>query len=319
MLKEKFELYASQFVPGAAVDSKYLVYSIEQHPGLRLGAQSYVGGLADRFKGIVTAFLVAVATNRIFIMDWRNPFTLEPTISHAQWDWRPNSWRKDLILNHSLIQFNLIDQLKLISDRPVEEIEDKIFLGQKIVVLNINGFSWDFAQRLFPGYHALRIYKEAFEFLFKFTLPEEFNDFWATLENSREDARQLVGIHYRTGGTNNGWADEPLADWKLAERHVREGLKKAAEMGANKPTVYFATDSADAKEAVRWTNFGVPLLVSDFEIGHVERSKFDNRRPFDFAIVEFFALSRCDYIIGGKGAYWSTAAMIGGRKMAMIE
>ena len=50
--------------------------------------QHTCGGLADRFKGIVSSFLLAILSGRSFFIDFSSPFSLDDALTTRTIDWR---------------------------------------------------------------------------------------------------------------------------------------------------------------------------------------------------------------------------------------
>jgi hypothetical protein len=313
MIDDRIDRYVSRLTSNPDAARGFVVFTTDSFRGPDGTPAGYIGGLADRIKGLITSFLIAVATDRIFIVDWKRPFALEPVLQPNRWDWRPTTWLDRMGVPDAILLLHMIGRSVELEAHAAAGIEEHLLRRVRVVYLNLNGFSGELVSRLFPGSSASAVFKHAFETLFAFHSPPQFARLWAVLDKIKQAREPLVGVHLRTG-QGNGWEDPRFADWRQYEHTLRVAFAQAAKLGHVKPAYYFASDSARAKEAVRTTDWGRTVLCSDFPVAHMDRSFGMDREPFDHAIVEFMILRSCDLVIGGAGGFWSTAAMAGGRE-----
>jgi hypothetical protein len=318
MVVDAIDRYVARLTTNPEAARGFIVFTTDSFRGPDGTRAGYIGGLADRIRGLVTAFLIAVATERIFLVDWKRPFPLEPTFRPARWDWRTTTWFRHMGVPDAILLLHMIGRSAELEGRDAGEIEEHLLRRVRVVQFNLNGFPWGLVPRLFPEAGGPAIFKQAFETLFQFTSPPQFANLWAELARIRQTRQSLVGVHFRTGG-GNGWEDPNLADWRRYEEILHTAFTLAAQHGHTDPVFYFASDSLRAKEAVRATNWGRTVLCSDFSIGHTDRSFGAGREPFDHAIVEFMVLGSCDLVLGGAGGFWSAAALAGGREALSYE
>jgi hypothetical protein len=318
MSGDAFERYVARLTANPGIARGSIVYTTDSFRGPEGTRAGYIGGLADRIRGVITTFLLAVVTNRIFIVDWRRPCTLEPALRPARWDWRPGTWRDPSERPDAILLLPMIGRCSELEGWDAAAIEERLLRGVKLVEVNMNGFSWDLAAQLFPEASAPETFKRAFETLFDFHVPRPFEPLWTQIDGHKRAGGTLIGVHLRTGA-GNGWEDPVLADWRRHRDILHFAFAEAAKRGHENPVFYFASDSAQAKDAVRNTDWGRRVLSSDFPVAHVDRSLGMGREPFDHAIVEFMILRSCDLVIGAQGGFWSGAALAGGREALAYE
>ncbi len=126
--------------------AKYLIFSANRH-GINKKHRN-VGGLADRLKGIYSAFLMAVATGRIFLIDWEKPFALSDNFRPNGYDWRLEPHLKTLGNRSETFRLDMIDKRgNALNETPPDRLEQDIFGGRDSGVLNIN---WLYNDRYLP-------------------------------------------------------------------------------------------------------------------------------------------------------------------------
>jgi hypothetical protein len=309
---------ASATTQAGLANVEMLVYSTDRH-GRFAPDFMQVGGLADRFKGIVMAYLIAVYFGRAFAIDWNKPAALAPTLEHAGFDWRPSTWRNAMLGARAARHVDLIDGIGLLETLAPEDVAPLLFGRDALTYVNVNVFSHTLIKRMYPDVEPNDAFQAAFENLFRFTVPPAFASVWSEIETMRASHDGIVGVHLRTGD-GNGWNDPAMGSWEKAPDALAQAANFATEIGLNKPAFYFASDSARAKAAVRAMPFlAGPVMTVDRDIQHIDRSDIEGRDSFDFAVVEFMALARADAIIGGAGQYWFAAAMAGGKPHRRFE
>jgi hypothetical protein len=121
---------------------RYLVFTTQSFAVTPDGQvrRNIVGGFADRLKGVTTAFYLAVATGRYFMVDWTDPCPLENDLAPTPdgIDWRARF--EGLPLEPSDVQpFNLIDDRYETCSATIASGDIESIWGQRrCVVLNIN-------------------------------------------------------------------------------------------------------------------------------------------------------------------------------------
>ena len=295
-------------------NSRLLVYSTRRHSRYE-NYSMLIGGLADRLKGIISAYLFSIYTNRAFAIEWFSPCPLEPSLTHALCDWRTSTWSTPLRNPKAVRHLDLIDQVGLFETISPEEIVELLSENEQVVYINTNIFSHTLCNKMFPNFNTNEVFKAAFDSLFQFNVPHQFLEL---LQDVHNHSGNLIGVHWRTGG-GNGWDDPHMGEWSKADEAIEFALEKAKEKGLDNPVVYFATDSDKAKSKVLEREWKNKIIMATQEVGHIDKVGDNARDSFDYALTEFMILSKCDLIFGGAGQYWLSAALVGGKEATYIS
>lgn len=313
-LKQYFvERYRDHVAAQAGDDrAKYLIFSANRHAILK--SHDYVGGLADRLKGVYSAFLMAVATGRIFLIDWDTPFALSDNFSPNGYDWRLEPHLKNLGKRSETIHLDMIDKRGIaLKETPPDRLEQEIFGNRDSCVLNIN---WLYDEAYLDFFDLPpsddEAFRQVFDFLFKPLVPKGLSAEINKLDKMRRSHDALFGVHLRTGGDKDWW-DSKLDKRRSYRKLMIAAFDFAAERGSRNPLFYFASDSESAKRSVEKKNWPHDVATIPGPIQHLDRSLDMTRQGSDFTFFEFDLLRRCDGIIGGAGAFYRIAAMAGGK------
>ena len=291
--------------------AKYLIFSANRHAIHK--RHDYVGGLADRLKGIYSAFLMAVATERIFLIDWEIPFVLSDNFSPNGYDWRLEPHSKKLGKRSETIHLDMIDKRgNVLKETPPDRLEQDIFGNRDSCVLNIN---WLYDETYLDHFQLPRFEDQAFQqifnLLFKPLVSRDLSAEIKNLDRMKQSHDGLFGVHLRTGG-DKAWWDSKLDKRRSYRPLMKAAFAFAADRGSLNPLFYFASDSESAKQAVEKRDWPHDVVTIAGPIQHLDRSLDMTRQGNDFTFFEFDLLRRCDGIVGGAGAFYRIAAMAGG-------
>lgn len=299
-------------VPAADDAARYLIYSANRHAILK--DHDRVGGLADRLKGIYSAFLMAVATDRVFLIDWEAPFALSDNLRPNRYDWRLEPHLKLLARRSGFAHLDMIDKRgAALKETPPDRLEQDIFRGHHSCVLNINWlFDEAYLDRFdLPAGHD-QAFRLVFDYLFEPLVPRDLGAELKRIEEMRKAHDGLFGVHLRVGG-DSGWRDPKLDKRRSYRALMKAAFDFAAGQGSRDPLFYFASDSEAAKGSVEKRDWPHPVVTIPGPIQHLDRSVDMTREGNNFTFFEFELLRRCDGVIGGAGAFYSIAAMAGGK------
>ena len=296
-------------------NQRVLIYSINRHS--ILPGHSVVGGLADRLKGITTAFSLAFLTGRRFLIDWEEPFPLTGHLSPAHYDWRTIRFRRFIVSSHCFRHLDFIDRSEILESLSIDELDEKLFGREKLVIMNINSSRLKLIRMNMKEKYKLNVgdghlFRGVFSFLFSYEIPAAFRQADDRMKKMRSEADLVLGVHLRTGD-GNGWRDPALDDWRNFELIMQHAIDEAKRQGARAPAFYFVSDSSQAREAVRAANWPYPVHVDIEEISHIDRSVDANERSNHLTFFEFLNLAKCDRLICGYGGFAPVAAMVGAR------
>jgi hypothetical protein len=310
--------------------NKFLLFSTEFCQGEH---KRLVGGFADRLKGMLSCALLAILTDRIFLVEWVTPVALAEHFDSVNIGWgkihalagidESDIFIADAIDWENLAAFEqYIDQSEeaghLFGDRTLAKVHTNIlcisnFL-QKISLLRKTTFGC-ILERLLAEAPVPVVEKQLVRILFTFLLSyrprRHALEFWNDFSARRREG-SIIGVHFRSGG-DGAWRDGTMDDVENASL-VADRIGTVRELlFQDHPSVLITSDSvrfrADFRDLVANS---YPVISYAGELSHYERGGGD-RAGTDFAVLEFMCLSCCDYVIHGAGGFGVTAALIGGR------
>lgn len=327
---KNYSLFHNQAL-AAPVGKKFLLFSTEFY---QAGHKRLVGGFADRLKGMLSSALLAMLTNRIFLVEWVSPVALAEHFDPVNLAWgridalagidEENTFLADAIDREN---FSIFDQYieksdaagHLFGDRTLAKIHTNILsisnLLRKKSLLRKSTFG-RFLERCVQESSMPVLERELFRILFSYLLnyrPQGRTlDMWNDFHARRRDG-PVIGVHFRSGG-DPAWSDGAMDDAANASL-VADTVAAVAEVEfQNRASVLIASDSARVRSDLKDLISTAYLVLSYAgEIYHYERSGGDPAAGSDFAVFEFMCLSCCDYVIHGTGGYALTAALVGGR------
>lgn len=291
---------------------RLLVFSARRHSRFEPDF-AQVGGLADRLKGAVTTYCIALATGSAFALDWEVPWPIESILEPRDYNWKPLTRREHLLEELSVRHVDLIDKAAFFERVEREHLFDLVLGSENLTFLNTNIYSTVLVQRLFPEIDAGKVFSLVFDHLFQYRAPLEFQQLVESVQALRAAHDSLVGVHLRTG-SGNGWSDPTMGSPRQAEAMLRTAAQLAIERGSTNPAFYFASDSEDAKSiANSLQGLPGPVFIAEYPVQHIDRTQNVDQQAFDFAVTEFMILASCDFLLGGAGNFWHTAALVGGK------
>ena len=297
-----------------AADQNFLVFSTRRH---RLYAgHEHVGGLADRLKGALSCFYLSMITGRRFVLDWQTPCSIHRALNVHSYDWSLQNALPFILQKNSITHLDLIDRSEILDTMDWQDLETSLFKEAPVVVLNINSLRFAAIQKKLKsdgvqsdGYDLARL---AYNFLFYPIAMSEFDKSREKFAKLRSECDRVVGVHLRTGG-GNGWIDPAMDDWQRYAYLLERAHTHAIQNGAERPGFYFVSDSAAARQAVLSGSYPFPVMVDDEKVSHLDRTTAQEERTSLLAFHEFHQLGQCDLIIGGKGGFALTSAMVSGK------
>ena len=258
---------------------KYIVYNCTQYPA---------GGLADRFKGLVSCYGLAKTLGRQFIINWTYPYKLNSILEPNQVDWKPRP------ISGTAQQYNIMDidlyrqYEPLLASATQETFPEDISIFQTNMNF-LHLFKLDFAQ--------------CFRELFTFALPRDITI-----------APKTLGVSCRFGGQQSDWQDIDF-DKKISFERVFAQMQQIA--GANNCQDYFIC--SDSSTFLKYcTEQGLNFKSTPNIPQHIDYPGC-SKDAYEKAFEDFFLLRNCDVICYIKGGYALTAALSNGKKTVLIE
>lgn len=301
-----------------------LIYSANRFDAT--GNRKFVGGFADRLKGICFTFALSKLINRQFFVEWDNPSALTDIFAPNEIIWElPESIKKDL---HKFRTFNLIDEfftdeLKAVIKHSPVDVEAKLFNNSQAVVLNCNSLNFDLIRPHKQSLEANGIevssescfFRSILDILFSnrkiYELPgyQDFLNFKASV-----NPNAIIGAQFRTGGDGQ-WDDPALDSIDNSGAFAQSVLNYARKIGLTDFGVFLSTDSQMAKQRIGgYLKNKVHFFCYASPPIHLERST--QREAANGAMqvaLEHTALSECHHVIVGAGEFGVTAAYRGNK------
>ncbi len=291
-----------------------LIYSIKRHQIIT--GNKYVGGLADRLKGLMTVFFLAVLSNRRFAVEWDSPISLEEHLLPSKYDWRLRFAQPFINASTEINHVDLVDRSENLDMLSVDMQISEVIGEKRIVVININSFRFKNILTKVGnligediGYN--QAFSAAFNFLFRFVERPETSESRDNLNRLRAGADLMVGVHLRTGA-GNSWNDPVLDDWHNYRTVLECAFRQATERGATNPAFWFLSDSKRAREAVLDSDWPYPVFTEAVEASHLDRSDGVDILSHHQTFFDFELLTKSDLVICGEGGFASIAALAGG-------
>jgi hypothetical protein len=250
----------------------YLIYTCTASPA---------GGLADRFKGLLSCYGLAKHLNREFMVNWTFPYKLTSVVQPNEIDWTT----KPIEGTHKeyfFIDNENFNQLRSILENKQAE---KLFTNDIVSIrTNIN----------FLNYFDLS-FAETFDKLFKFN--------YKTVEQYINP--QTLGVSCRFGGQQANWEGDPDFNKVVSFEYVYEEILRLKKETKAK-NVFICSDSQLFLNYCSENKLHFTTTQDNAE--HIDRVSC-SFNGFRKSFTDFFILRECDTIISLKGEFAKTAAL----------
>lgn len=297
-----------------------LVYSTKR---IIRDKRTYVGGFADRMKGVVSTYLLAKLSGRQFFLDWEWPTSIDHILAPSQVSWRMPTGVMD---SKSNSVFDLIDaqasDAKLATISEGGDALNEYFNYSDVVTVYCNGYlfadlskhagtltSYSVDMRTAPV-----CFKSVFDALFVFQPSGRSEIQYEEFVAFKRGVDFLYGAQFRTGGSGS-WKDPELDAPQNCVLMAKQIIERAEKRNQENIGVFLTTDSQLVKTIMKeCLPANIRLFYYNDEPAHLDRSEFSEaKRISDQLVVENTALSECDEIFIGKGAFGRIAAYRAGR------
>jgi len=275
------------------------------------------GGHGDRFNGIVTAFLLAVLTRRVFLLDSESPLPLQMFLAPRLIDWRVRGGLPAMALLRHHTYHDKRRQFEADLGRLAEYPE-------RILVLNLN---YRMLRILFEA-PALRPEAVSLGLLTRappFLAAEVFDMLFTPARALRREVglfRQALGglpdgrfiaIHFRTGDISWDPARHSTSDFSV---FLRCAQKAETELGLPPETPWLlATDSAsvvEASAALPEVQSGKLRVPGNTGRIHIDRSGMNEVLDGAMAnYAEWLLFGRAAAVVLSRSFFGETAAEVG--------
>lgn len=290
---------------------KFLVYKCD--------SSVQCGGWADRQKGIVSTFLMALLANRKFVIDMKNPCGLEEFLLPNVYNWSLcKSYLKSL-RKQNISSFNYIERHKFI--REIKQFDFERNWVTDVVNVRFNSYAMD-------GLRQHKNSKSRLKWLLDMNNEETIHIVLNTLfkpndrllndvidfHDRQVKGKSLICSHIRKGKNPSIPKDSNLRFGPPNETVIFNYLKDYD----NNPkyVIYVAADSSEVKESARgnltsYININRTIVHVD-RLGEFKKFKTEACEGFYSAIMEQLILSLCDKLILTRSGFGTIAAYIRG-------
>jgi hypothetical protein len=257
---------------------KYVIFECTGRPA---------GGLADRFKGLISTYALAKVLKRDFIINWTYPFKLTSAVESNKYNWLPRPIEGKTQENYFLIDnenFNIhLPRIKALNEDSFPEDIVKIRCNINFINhLKIN-----------------QTFGALFEELFK---PK----FTPITKN-----KECIGLSARFGGNQSNWPDHDfnrVISFDYVYEKIQEQIKTK--------NLFVCSDSNDFLEFLKDKN--VEFLSTENYAEHIDYPGC-TETGYKKAFEDFFALRECNPIFTIKGELAKTVANTTSQQKKLIE
>lgn len=276
------------------------------------------GGWGDRLKGIISTFLLAILTDRVFVIDMKQPCDLDSILDYNVYDW---SICKSFARSHGTTRTVDITKPrnKLVPDLSKEDFDDtwtEKVIGLKIRVYVIEEIKMH--QYVSDRLEWIKnMSSDEIAHILMNTLFKEGNGLLKSKDKMLQSSglrRKLACAHIRIGRnpsnpndkmTDNGiYKKEITTIFSFLERYAQD----------SRFSVYIATDSDSVKRLARNIHH---LLLLNRSIVHID---LPNEERFSSvvceglftALLEHYLLASCDILVLTRSNFGTTAAYMRG-------
>ena len=269
------------------------------------------GGLSDRLKGIVFAYSLALIGGkdfRIYWPSWQTQMPLDPKM--------PGLILEESECVNGLSRIDLIDWVLRDHSGDVESIISHAeSLPTSVVNANILSFEELSARKeilkrrlKIKEWDEPSLFSAVFCTLFSVSEKVTVSELARSFEEEKKRGATSIGIQLRCGGWQN-WRDPIMDHPRIAKHLYRAVCQIKKENVLNNVFIYFSSDNERAKRyAEKSLAINHKLLMSRTQESHFERSDRKSSGAFLDIHVDQYCLSRCDYIITGRGGFGLVAA-----------
>jgi len=250
----------------------YLIYNCTAPPA---------GGLADRFKGLLSCYGLAKELNRTFFVNWTFPYKLITILQPNDIDWRPKpiqgSYREYFLIDND----NFNQFVPALKNKQLNNIFTNDIVSIKTNINFLNYFNLSFAETF------EKIFKFNYDGLEKFIQPN------------------TLGISCRFGGSQANWAGDPDFNKIVSYDYVYEEILRIKNE-TKTDNIFICSDSKEFLDFCSENK--LKFITTEGSSEHIDRlgCSFDG---FKKSFIDFFILRECAAIVTLKGEFAKTAAL----------
>ena len=319
---------------------KFIVYTC--HRG------QLCGGLGDRLSGIISTFFLAIALDRLLLIDYSEPRSLSETLTPNAIQWNIDTINKscferlqsdprftttiegidveatDLLLKKSAeVHATGVPIIRMKMNR--YHVALSLWQNHTIAALPYVGLLYENARCSAPHICAMTTFKHAFSVLFRVSgrVEDRVNQMVDSLglrDDSTDEILPFIGVHARVGGGT--WKDPSRHRVDQAEdflrcAHSKEAFVLAAmrdeqSAGIVKIPIVVVSDSDEFKLAVRALDSNIRLFNNS--LIHIDKVHFSDSNTVEQGNIDSFAditlLSRALCIVASSSTFSGVAGAL---------
>ncbi|XP_060582889.1 uncharacterized protein LOC132739244 [Ruditapes philippinarum] len=274
------------------------------------------GGLGDRQKGIVSAFLLAVATSRAFVINFETPCRIEKVFKQHLYNW---SICRNFVNTISENETKLIDVMNQPTyKRPTKQVDFELEWQSQVIFLKINSNWIKYLQgrKEIKDHHSWLSEKPTVS-IFSLILLTLFQptkyilDYFEHFHRYHVQGKSLVCSHIRMG-KNPTIPNDKQFEIKPNETVIFNFMQNFAD--PNKYVLYLASDSDYIRnEFYRKFDNSIKTNLSVQHIDILDKNlKRQACEGLKDAVIEQLTLSICDILLISHGGFGGNAAYLRG-------
>ena len=279
---------------------------------------SLCGGIGDRQKGIISAFLLSLLTNRTFVIDISKPCKLEKFLQPTVYNWTLCKKYISTLHKNSSLKLNfLFKDRKILKD--IQNVDfDRNWTAQ-VVVVRINTYLIDKIKQ--HNYTKSRLnwllHTSREETIHKimhtlFRPSQKMLEEAANFYNIKVQGKHLVCSHIRMGKNPTIPKDHKLLRGAPNDTRILEFLKRYDH--SRKYAIYIATDSDEVRRDAL-ANIKSYININR-QIVHVDRrmnlTAVESCEGLYSATFEQFILTLCDTLVLTRSGFGAMSAYMRG-------
>jgi hypothetical protein len=281
------------------------------------------GGLADRFKGVISCFYLALATGRRLLVNWTYPCIITEGIKPNLYKWTYDETYYKLA-GKSYKFFPFIDlfpedysnyfarqDLNRIFDVDCWVFQTNILFIEKFIHNpNFANFLFKYRNKTEP-----ELFSIGFNRLFK-----TVDDLSALIENFAKKPEKKIGVHVRLGGSYTAWKDFEFYRGKYDDLLNKIFACCDHYLENQAPNFLICSDNQRVREDFL-ARYSGKVIMTPGDPFHIDRQNFDpetNIKGFKQALLDFYLLGECDEVVATFGNFARYGAYRTAKKLVFI-
>ena len=263
------------------------------------------GGLGDRLRGMVTSFYIALATDRLFLIDEDEARSLKlgfkPSHQYLEHATSVNLTQKQSPLMESFIDASMlnIDFQKRWSGHDVVRLRTNAFIWRDII--NQSGAY----KGILLGLSTFDMFRVAF-FLMCNQPSHQVTESIKNYMSAFNPGSMKIGVHMRLGGS---WGDAV----RVPAQYISSFAKRVADICNGTCVVYIATDNKEAqlsfKNMVALYGKNITLVAPSHDIVHIDRNSQAHTQDAILGVfIDWHLLRLMDYLVISRSGFSQTAS-----------